>query len=152
MIRSSWFLTALLTTAIALLMAGSAPAEEAKENVDFEKQILPIFHEHCVSCHGEKKGLGKLRLHTAAALKKKWDADAHLIVVGEPEKSDLYERLVLPADNKKRMPKKADPLPQEKIDLIGDWIKQGAVLPAAEPAQSATAPPSTEPAGDKPAE
>jgi hypothetical protein len=36
---------------------------------------------------------------------------------------------VLPADNPKRMPKKADPLPAETIELVALWIKQGAVLP-----------------------
>ena len=47
-----------------------------------------------------------MRLHTAAALKEKWDADKELIVAGKPEKSELYKRLVLPADDKKRMPKR----------------------------------------------
>jgi hypothetical protein len=82
---------------------------------------------------------GKMRLHTAAALKEKWTADAHLIVVGKPEESELYERITLPADDRKRMPKKpAPPLPKEVTDLIARWIREGAVLPlaaaAAEPA------------------
>jgi hypothetical protein len=115
----------------------------AEEKIDFEKQIQPIFLQHCSACHGEEKALGKMRLHTAAALKEKWDADKELIVSGEPEKSELYERLTLPADDKKRMPQKADPLPKETIDLIAAWIKQGAVLTAAaataEPAATAEA-------------
>jgi len=110
--------TLLLTAFIAFSWMGKIHAEE---KVDYGKQIQPIFMEHCAGCHGEKKGQGKMRLHTAEALKKKWDA-------GKPEESELYKRLVLPADHKKRMPKKADPLPKEKIDLIGQWIKQGAVL------------------------
>ena len=97
---------------------------------------------------------GKMRLHTAAGLKEKWDADKELIVAGDPEKSELYQRLVLPADDKKRMPKMADPLPKETIDLIAKWIKQGAVLPdvAAAPAAEPDTPAGDKPADEKPAE
>ena len=61
---------------------------------------------------------------------EKWDADKDLIVAGDPEKSELYQRLVLPAGDKKLMPKGGDPLPKDKIELIAKWIKEGAVLPA----------------------
>jgi hypothetical protein len=115
----------------------------AQDKVDFQTQIQPIFVEHCIKCHGEKQASGKMRLHTAANLKEKWDADKELLVAGEPEKSELYQRLTLPADDKKRMPRMADPLPKEKIDLIAAWIKQGATLP------EAAAVPATE---EKPAE
>ena len=132
---------------LAILGAASAAAEE---NIEFQTHIQPILVEHCIKCHGEKQASGKMRLHTAAELQKKWDADTHLLVVGEPEKSELYQRLVLPADDKKRMPKMADPLPKEKIDLIAAWIKQGAVLPAA---AAVVAPPTVEkPAEDAAAE
>jgi len=110
------------TTVSALL---SAPAYGA-DPVDFEKQILPIFMEHCAGCHGEKKGLGKLRLHTVPAIQEGLKVHEHLLVAAKPDESELYERLVLPADHKKRMPKKAEPLPKEKIDLIRLWIEQGA--------------------------
>jgi hypothetical protein len=115
----------------------------AQDKVDFQTQIQPIFVEHCIKCHGEKQASGKMRLHTAANLKEKWDADKELLVAGEPEKSELYQRLTLPADDKKRMPRMADPLPKEKIELIAAWIKQGATLP------EAAAAPATE---EKPAE
>ena len=92
----------ILSTALSIFTAAGASAED---KVDFEKQIQPIFVEHCIKCHGEKMASGKMRLHTAAGLKEKWDADKELIVAGEPEKSELYQRLVLPADDKKRMPK-----------------------------------------------
>lgn len=118
----------LLTSIIAFLGMSEI---RAAEKVDYLKQIQPIFMKRCAGCHGEKKGLGKMRLHTVAALKKKWAAKKNLIVPGKPGESELCKRLVLPADSKKRMPKKADPLPKAEIALIATWIKQGAVLPAA---------------------
>ncbi len=132
---------------LSVYMSGVAVTSAlAEEKVDFEKQVQPIFAQHCISCHGEKKASGKMRLHMAATLKEKWDADKELLVSGEPEKSELYQRLTLPADDKKRMPQKADPLPKETIELIARWIKEGAVLPLAAAAIEPPAP------TDKPAE
>ncbi len=94
--------------------------------VDFQKQVLPIFEANCIKCHGEKKAMGKLRLQSAEAIQEKLADDEHLIVAGNPDESELYERLVLPEDNKKRMPKGGDPLDQSSIDLVALWIKEGA--------------------------
>jgi hypothetical protein len=137
--------TIMLRTSIAatvLVLTVGSVAGRAQDKIDFATQIQPIFAENCIKCHGEKMASGKMRLHTAAGLKEKWDADKELIVAGDPEKSELYQRLVLPADDKKRMPKMADPLPKEKIELIANWIKQGAVLPelAAAPTSEPTTP------------
>lgn len=107
-----------------LVFVVSSPVLRAA--VDFEKQVLPIFTANCIKCHGEKKALGKLRLHSAAAIQEKLAADPHLIVAGDPEGSELYERLTLPTDNKKRMPKGGDPLEQATLDLVALWIKEGA--------------------------
>lgn len=113
----------LLSVALSLVISSWGLAADP---VDYEKQILPIFMEHCAGCHGAEKGAGKLRLHTVEAIREKLAADEHLLVAGKPDESELYTRLVLPADDKKRMPKKGDPLAKEKIDLIRLWIEQGA--------------------------
>jgi len=145
--------------ALLALVIGLPAVAGAEEKVNYETQIQPIFMQHCAGCHGEKSAAGKLRLNTAAGVQEKWKADAHLIVVGDPDKSELYKRLILPADDKKRMPKKADPLPKETIDLIGRWIREGATLPG-EPPATPPAPAVTDkpaeaapaPAAEKPAE
>jgi mono/diheme cytochrome c family protein len=137
-----------------LLLVTLTPTAQAA--VDFQKEILPIFEAHCIGCHGAEKAMGKLKLDSADGIKAKLADDADLLVAGEPEKSELYERLVLPAENKKRMPKGADPLDQKSIDLIAAWIKEGATLAAAatvapaEPAAEAEpAAPAAEPAKPK---
>src|SRR4029079_13844855 len=111
----------ILVTAVVLFAFGVSARAEKK--VDFAKQVLPILQENCGKCHGEKKASAKLRMHTAAALKEKWDADKKLITAGKPEESELYKRIALPAGDKKLMPKGGEPLAKEKIDLIGRWIK-----------------------------
>jgi len=120
----------LVAVGICVAAVMGAGVALAAESIDFAKQIQPILLEHCAKCHNEKKAQAKLRLDSAAGIEEKWKADPKLIVDGKPEESELYERLVLPADDKKRMPKGADPLAKESIELIAEWIKQGAVLAA----------------------
>ncbi len=131
--QSMFRLTTLLAAYWTLIALNGAFAA----NVDFEKQIQPIFLEHCAGCHGEKKKLGKMRLHTPAEIQNKIAADEQLLIAGKPQESELYQRLVLPAVHKKRMPKKADPLAKEKIELIRLWIEQGVSFPAATVAKKA---------------
>ena len=47
------------------------------------------------------------------------------IVPGNHQKSELYKRLIH-SDPQERMPQEAPPLKQEEIDLIAQWIDQGA--------------------------
>lgn len=120
----------LMTAALAFIFAVEFSVfESSAADIDFTKQIQPIFMENCAGCHGEKKAMGKMRLHTPEAIQEKWKKDEHLIVKGKAEESELYKRLVLPADHKKFMPKKGKPLAAEKLSLIHQWITQGAVFP-----------------------
>jgi mono/diheme cytochrome c family protein len=108
-----------------------ALAVTAEEPIHFAQQIQPILAEHCVKCHGEAKAQGRMRLDSVAAIEEKLAADPALLVAGKPDESELSQRLVLPEDSAKRMPKGADPLPKSQIELIAAWIKQGAAFSAA---------------------
>lgn len=130
----------MLALAVATV---SGRAAAAAEPIDYAKQIEPIFLAHCAKCHGEAKAQAKLRLNTSAGVQEKLAADPELIVAGKPDESELYQRLVLPADSPQRMPKGADPLPEADVKLIAEWITQGAVFAvatAATPAVPAAAP------------
>jgi hypothetical protein len=115
---------------VAALGILSSAAARAQEKVDFVTQVQPIFVAKCAGCHGEEKAAGKLKLHAADAIGA-FEKKDKLLVAGKPDESELYKRLVLPADDKKRMPKKGDPLPEAELTLIKQWIEQGAVLAAA---------------------
>lgn len=108
----------------------ASPLASAQEKIDFATQIQPILVAKCAGCHGEEKASAELRLHTADAINA-FEEKAELLVAGKPDESELYKRLVLPADDKKRMPKGNDPLPEAEINAIKLWIEQGAVLAAA---------------------
>ncbi len=101
------------------------------EVVDYNYHIRPILSDRCYKCHGPdgKKREADLRLDTEAgayaALKD--DPSGHVIVPGDPLKSDLFLR-VSSQDTSYLMPPPSSNLaltPME-IKLIEKWISQGA--------------------------
>lgn len=90
----------------------------------FEKDIQPIFKTNCVSCHGEKKNNdADLDLRTFAATKKGGENMGVGFVPGDPDKSNLWDRI-----NDNSMPPKdsGKKLTAEEKKLIKDWIMAGA--------------------------
>jgi len=96
--------------------------------VDFEKDILPIFEEHCYSCHGPKKQEGEIRLDRRAHLLRGGDSGIPSVIPGDSAESYLIELLEDP-DPEFRMPFEEDPLSSSQIVLIEEWIDEGADWP-----------------------
>jgi mono/diheme cytochrome c family protein len=92
----------------------------------FEKQVRPIFVEHCQECHGAKKQEAGLRLDTQKGLQK--GADTGPIISGNVDASRLLK--VLSYDpNDVQMPPKGK-LTAEQIAAIRKWIEAGCAWPA----------------------
>jgi mono/diheme cytochrome c family protein len=127
--------------AAAAMLGVAADNAPAAANVDFSKQIAPIFEQSCLKCHGPEKHKGDLRLDLKdAALKG--GKDGPVIVPGDASKSDLYRRITLPEGSDDVMPNKGDVLSKAQTDLIRDWISQGAVWPNDAIAKAASSEPS----------
>ena len=117
----------LILIVSGLVAFGNREARPA-DKVDFAKDIQPILQKSCVECHGPEKPKGKLRLDTKdGALKG--GKDGVVIEPGNADKSEVYRRITLPADNDDVMPNKGDKLTKAQTDLIRDWINQGATWP-----------------------
>ena len=86
---------------------------QSGQEVSFSKDILPIFQQFSDSHHGSGKVLS---LET-------YDGVMQVVVPGQPEQSKLYQRLI--GQGGPVMPP-GNPLPQDLITLIYNWIKQGA--------------------------
>ena len=92
----------------------------------YAKHIDPILDAKCVSCHGEGKREGGLRLDSYAQLMR-GGKDGAVVVAGQAERSLIYERITLPAGDKHLMPAEGrPPLKAEEIEWIRAWIEQGA--------------------------
>jgi formylglycine-generating enzyme required for sulfatase activity len=108
--------------------ASVALSTMAAEKVDFSKEVKPILEKYCLSCHGEEKPKGALRLTTKANAIKGGD-NAPAIVPGQPEKSPLYTSTILPPDHDDVMPPKGDKLKKEETEILKNWIAVGADWP-----------------------
>src|SRR5262245_25522242 len=109
----------------------------AADKVDFAKDIQPIFQQNCIKCHGPEKQKGKYRLDSKATAFKDTD-NGPTITAGDPAKSDLYRRITLPKGHDDIMPNEGEPLTKAQIELIRDWISQGAVWSAGSIASKST--------------
>jgi hypothetical protein len=118
------------TTAVFVVLAafGMCPLGAAERKIDFGKDVLPILEQQCVKCHGEDKQKGKLRLDSREAALK-GGSGGPAMVAGEASKSELYRRITLPKDDDEFMPSEGEPLSKAQLEIIREWINQGAVWP-----------------------
>ncbi len=117
----------ILTPLIIALLAFNSQPLFANE-VDFDRDIAPIFEERCTYCHGEDEQESGLRLDQRPWMLKGGDSGLPAIVPGHPEKSYLIE-VVKHLDPSVKMPPEEDRIPNEEIGLLEQWIREGAVWP-----------------------
>ena len=116
-IISTWFL--------ALFFAKAAGQPAA---LTFERDIRPILKEFCFGCHGAEKELkGGLDLRLRRLIAKGGEHGAAL-VPGKPEKSLLLKQL-----REGEMPPEGKKVPEEKVEVIAQWIAGGAPTMRDEP-------------------
>lgn len=111
--------------ALFFLVSGVSAGE-----VDFERDIEPIFAENCADCHGADKQKGQFRLDRLSGLLRGGDSGEAAVVPGNPDASFLL-KVIRHKEPEREMPPKGDALPEVDIALIERWIKEGAKTPAA---------------------
>ena len=99
-------------------------APPAPSAIGFESSVLPILKNHCFKCHGPDKKKGGLRLDGRGWIARGGD-EGKVIVPGNPAKSPLYARTILPDDDD-RMPSKGSALGKPVTDVLRRWIVRGA--------------------------
>jgi mono/diheme cytochrome c family protein len=124
----------LLVAAVTAVLV-SRPARSAE--IDFDKQIAPIFATHCVKCHGPDKQQGGLRFDSASGAIRNGDSDEAAIVPGNAAASEVCRR-VTSSDEFTRMPPEGDRLSAAEIESLKRWINAGAKWPDQKAAAPAT--------------
>lgn len=110
--------TAVLTVIGFVLPAAGARGQEPVDNDYFERKVRPLLVAHCVSCHGEKKQKGGLRLDRKAGFIQGGDSG--------PAKDLLAKAVQYDGDLK--MPPKGK-LADAEIAILVAWVKAGAPWP-----------------------
>jgi hypothetical protein len=97
-------------------------------DVDFEKEILPLFRRNCLACHSATEAESDLVLETPQTILK-GGSEGPAVVAGKSAESLLLmmasrqkEPHMPPPDNDV----KAKPLTSQELGLIKLWIDQGA--------------------------
>lgn len=96
-----------------------------EEKVDFSTQIKPILNKHCISCHGGVKRNAQFSLLFRHEALDTAESGKFVIIPGDPEHSEMMRRITS-TDPEVRMPYKEEPLSQEEIQTLRQWIKEGA--------------------------
>lgn len=84
----------------------------------FDEAVKPIFTAKCAACHSEKVALGKLSLHSVAAVLKGGESGP-VIVPGEAAKSLLIDKIVT-----RQMPPGKNKLTDAEVDQVRNWINR----------------------------
>ena len=115
-----------LVLAIALLPAVSS----GDETVDYARNVFPVFEKYCVSCHVVDEAKGGLVMESYGSVMKGGDSGP-AITPGVPTSS----RLLMMASGKlepSMPPDDAEGPTEEELNLIANWIEQGAKGPDGE--------------------
>lgn len=99
----------------------SEPAVVASGGVSFQNDILPIFDRSCTRCHGGNRTEAELDLRSYASLMT-GSENGPVIVAGDDEASELITQVVTG-----EMPRRAPKLAAEQLQLLVDWVNQGAL-------------------------
>ncbi|HMC67010.1 MAG TPA: DUF1549 domain-containing protein, partial [Gemmataceae bacterium] len=120
--RTVWGLTAVLAAVAVVIPANPAAGQGDGKTILFEKDIAPIFQQHCIKCHGTKPKKAGLDLRTAAAAFAGGESGP-VLVKGSAAKSVLFEKI---ESRTMPPPEKKDRLSDQEIALIRKWIDSGA--------------------------
>ena len=134
-----FWITGFLTLGIVSLGIGAAncitvhAGEDAAKPEYYTTKVKPVLDANCARCHAGTFHRGGLNMDTRESLLKGGHSGP-AIVPGDPSASLLVKliRHEGPKEDPKDMPPNKPKLADSDIEVISDWIKAGAVMPAAQ--------------------
>ena len=126
-----WLTLSLPVASIAILTL-SAPSSALEPNLD--DIWANLFEPRCAGCHTEFSGLGfqadsKLNAYNSLVNQAALYCDGETRVIpGNAQDSYLIEKLEGRMDCGSQMPLGDQPLDQETIDVVREWIDTGATF------------------------
>lgn len=108
---------------VAVLLIWVTGCNEKK--IDFSAQVKPILNKRCISCHGGVKRNAEFSLLFRHEALDTTESGKAAIIPGDPQHSEMIRRITA-SDPEVRMPYKEEPLTQPEIDILTQWIKEGA--------------------------
>ena len=106
----------------ATICFAASPAVCAESDL-FTSQVAPVLARRCLGCHNSEQRQGDLSLETDHDL-----LEAGHVVAGDPDSSYLLD-LITTDNGQAEMPKDADPLNDDEVAVVRQWIERGANWP-----------------------
>ena len=122
-------LLVLAALLVPLIYVQSNKASQSTRQLDFNRDIQPILAAKCWICHGPDAADKKIRLRLDSKESAMADLGRgrHAIVPGEPSASELVKRITSDKELVRMPPASSGrTLTQSEIELLTEWIKQGA--------------------------
>ena len=109
----------IITISCLLILILGIQSVDAQRTIAQEAYL--IFENSCNDCHAEGGS------NTEQLLLEYPDIiEDGSVIPNYPDNSEFYRRLLGPTENGPQMPLNNEPLPQQQIDTIWQWIKAGA--------------------------
>jgi ankyrin repeat protein len=127
-----------------------SPEVKSKEKIDFRSAVAPILQQHCIDCHGPEIQMAGLRLDRSTLALEGGESGV-AFKPGKSQESLLIQRLVdgklglrMPPETPFLLGRKPG-LPDSQIQILKDWIDQGAHWPEGLSLKSESTSSSTDP-------
>jgi WD40 repeat protein len=122
----------LLALGAGLLTPPTQAAESTAKGMDkgkvsYSRQIRPIFMHKCQGCHQPARPKGGYIMTSREEVLKAGEKEKPGVVPGKPEQSMLVEQITPQNGKPAKMPKGMKGLSDKEINLIKQWIAQGAI-------------------------
>ncbi|WP_299465952.1 c-type cytochrome domain-containing protein [uncultured Gimesia sp.] len=119
----------ILFFSLILLIGHADTLQAAETQIDFQKQIAPLFRKYCESCHGVEDPEGKFVIDSYDGLLK-GGKQGPAILPGDSKSSRLIRMVT--GEAKPMMPPEdsGDKLTPQEIALLVEWVNQGAKGPS----------------------
>ncbi|MGY8776883.1 MAG: c-type cytochrome domain-containing protein [Longimicrobiales bacterium] len=127
LLRSDILSALAVTAAIGLAIQSdtdnprtAASVADSHQEVSFSAEVLPLLEKHCWECHSEDNAELGLKLNTYEGVMAGSDYGT-IIDAGDADGSLLVD-MIQSGD----MPEDGDPVPPADLEVIMNWINEGA--------------------------
>ena len=97
----------------------------ATDEIIFSESIAPILEQNCIRCHYPGLEKGDVSLATREDLD-----ELEYLVPGKADESYLIDLVSAHDDEPPQMPQESEPLSANEVELLKEWINEGADWPA----------------------
>ncbi|NUM56052.1 MAG: DUF1553 domain-containing protein [Candidatus Hydrogenedentes bacterium] len=121
---------------------------EAAKAISFTKDVRPILEENCDECHNPEKMRGDFDTTSVLAMAEGGKKGGVGVVPGKPDEGSLVK--YIRGAMQPQMPKGEDPLTEDQLHVIRQWIAAGAFDDSSGAAPAAAPTVETAPSGELP--